>query len=165
MKFDPENILKGRMAESLVEELLKESGNKVYRFGYEAVLQNLTQLEKIFDRDSEVSQRIRSIPDFIVINKEGKPSFVEVKFRTNLKVYAEQIKRLELIAKFWKAKIILVTTEKPYFRISYSPYLTNKKEWDWWPLERDKDLEVNKKILEEFDGLVEKYCIIGKNKK
>lgn len=44
--MEPENILKGRMAEGLVEELLKESGNKVYRFGYEAILQNLTQLEK-----------------------------------------------------------------------------------------------------------------------
>ena len=63
--IEPESILKGRMAESLVEELLKQCGNKVYRFGYEAVLQNLTQLEKAFDRESEVGQRIKSIPDFM----------------------------------------------------------------------------------------------------
>lgn len=40
--FTPEKMLKGRMAESMVEELLKRSDNKVYRFGYEAILQNLT---------------------------------------------------------------------------------------------------------------------------
>lgn len=84
----PENVLKGRMAESLAEELLKECGNRVYRFGYEAVLQNLTQLEKTFDREEEIGQRIRSIPDFIVINKEGKPFFVEVKFRKEFLVYS-----------------------------------------------------------------------------
>ena len=40
-----EGILKGRMAETLIEELLKKSGNTVYRFGYEAIMQNLTQLQ------------------------------------------------------------------------------------------------------------------------
>lgn len=40
--MNPENILKGRMAESLTEELLRESGNQVYRLGYESILQNLS---------------------------------------------------------------------------------------------------------------------------
>jgi len=155
--MQPENILKGRIGESLVEELLKKSGNKVYRFGFEAVLQNLTQLEKAFDRENEVGQRIRSIPDFIVINEEGKPFFVEAKFRTDLKIYSKDIKRLDLIEKFWKAKIILLTVQKPYFRVSNSPYLNRKGEWDWVSLEEDKDLKVNQNILNEFDKIVEKY--------
>jgi hypothetical protein len=157
MSFDPENILKGRIGESLVEELLKKSGNKVYRFGYEAVLQNLTQLEKAFDRENEVGKRIKSIPDFIVINKEGKPFFVEVKFRTNLIVFQDQFDRIDMIEKFWKAKIIIVTTEKPYFRISDSPYLNTKREWNWNPLKEDKDFGISDDILKEFNGLIEKY--------
>mgnify|MGYP001617379854 FL=1 len=64
----PENILKGRMAEALVDELLRSSGNIVYRFGYEAVLQNLTQVERAFDGESEIGRQIRSIPDFLVLN-------------------------------------------------------------------------------------------------
>lgn len=160
-----ENILKGRMAESLVEELLKQCGNKVYRFGYEAVLQNLTQLEKAFDRENEVGQRIKSIPDFIVVNKEGKPFFVEVKFRTDFIIYSKDIKRIELIKKFWQAKIILLTVKEPYFRVSNSPYLNKKQEWNWIPLERDPDFEIPANILEKFNELVEKYCITGKNKK
>jgi hypothetical protein len=49
-----EGMLKGRMAETLFEELMRRSGNIVYRFGYEAIVQNLVQLEKQFDRYSEV---------------------------------------------------------------------------------------------------------------
>jgi len=157
--MQPENILKGRIGESLVEELLKNSGNKVYRFGYEAVLQNLTQLEKTFDRDNEVGQRIRSIPDFIVINKEGKPFFIEVKFRTDFTVHSEDIKRIELVEKFWKAKIIIVTLKKPYFRILSSPYLNEKQEWNWVSLEKDKGLNVTPDALNQFNDLVEKYYL------
>ena len=155
--MEPENILKGRMAESLIEELLKKCGNKVYRFGYEAVLQNLTQLERVFDRESEVGRRISSIPDFIVINKQGKPFFVEVKFRTDLIVYSKDIGRLDFIEKFWKAKIILLTTQQPYFRVSNSPYLNGKQEWNWISLKDDHDFEISDDILEEFNKLVEKY--------
>ena len=159
--IEPENILKGRIAESLIEELLKQCGNRVYRFGYEAVLQNLTQLEKAFDRESEVGQRIRSIPDFIVINKEGRPFFIEVKFRTSFIVHSEDIKRIELIEKFWKAKIIIVTPEKPYFRILFSPYLDKEQKWIWVSLEEDKDLNITSNILNQFNELVEKYYSKG----
>jgi hypothetical protein len=47
--WSPENILKGRMGEALINELLYNSGNTVYRFGYEMLLQNLNQS----DRESE----------------------------------------------------------------------------------------------------------------
>ena len=45
------------MAETLFEELMKSSGNIVYRFGYEAIVQNLTQLAEKFDRYSEVGEK------------------------------------------------------------------------------------------------------------
>jgi len=73
--FDPESMLKGRMAETLVEDLLKQSGNSVYRFGYEAILQNLTQIQQNFARHSDAGERIRAIPDFIVIDINGNPIF------------------------------------------------------------------------------------------
>jgi len=157
--MEPENILKGRMAESLVEELFKQCGNKVYRFGYEAILQNLTQLEKLFNRESEVGQRISSIPDFIVINKQGKPFFVEVKFRTDFVVYSKDIGRLDFIEKFWQVKIILVTTQHPYFRVSNSPYLDEKQQWNWISLKGDHNFEISDDILKHFDELVGKYYL------
>ncbi len=151
------------MAESLVEELLKKSGNKVYRFGYEAVLQNLTQLEKSFDRESLVGQRISSIPDFIVLNQE-KISLVEVKFRTDPVLYEKDTKKLKLIEEFWRAKIVLVTPISPYFRVSTPPYFDGKGNLNSIPIEKDSDMGITPDTLKEFNELVEKYCIVGKNK-
>jgi len=158
MLFEPENILKGRMAESLVEELLKQCGNKVYRFGYEAVLQNLTQLEEAFDRESEVGQRIRSIPDFIVV-KQKKISLVEVKFRTSLLLYENDVEMLKLVEKFWRAKIIWITLTKPYFRISTPPYFNEEGKLNLIPSEDDHDLGVTPDILKQFNELVERYYL------
>lgn len=154
-KFDEqyaESLLKGRMAECLVEELLKQGGNKVYRFGYESILQNLTQLGEYssIDKKGPVSKRLKSTPDFVIVNCKKKPFFVEVKFRTKVKVYERD---LELIEEFWQAKVIMVTIKKPHFRILD----TRSKGRDWISLAKDRDLGVTEKLLEGFNSLVEKY--------
>jgi len=154
--MEPENLLKGRIAESLVEELLKRSGNRVYRFGYEAVLQNLTQLEESFDRESEVGQRISSIPDFIAV-KGKKILFVEVKFRTDPSFFKKDINKLRMIGEFWRAKIVLVTLVKPYFRVFTSSYIAEGRRLDSIPIEKDPDLGVTPDVLNKFNELVEKY--------
>ncbi|HSE90551.1 MAG TPA: hypothetical protein VLJ79_30360 [Candidatus Binatia bacterium] len=79
--MDPLNLIKGRIAEALVEELLRTCGNNVYRFGYESLLQNLVQFNSKFDRETKNGQQVRSIPDFVVVNGRGRPTFVEAKFR------------------------------------------------------------------------------------
>lgn len=149
-----EDLLKGRMAECLVEELLKQSGNKVYRFGYESILQNLTQISDYssLDKKEVVSKKLKSIPDFVVVNREKKPFFVEVKFRTKVEVYEKDLKSIEDL---WQAKVVMVTIEKPYFRIlDIQP---NYKARTWSSLARDRDLGVTEELLEEFSRLVEKY--------
>ena len=90
--MNPESMLKGRMAESLVSEILREAGNQVYRFGYESTLQNLTQVEKVFDSKSDIGEKIRSIPDLLVINKKGEPFFIEVKFRWHSEWHKDDFK-------------------------------------------------------------------------
>lgn len=154
-KFDEhysEDLLKGRMAECLVEELLKQGGNKVYRFGYESILQNLTQIGEYpsIDKRELVSRKLKSIPDFVVVNRRKKPFFVEIKFRTKVKVYERDLKPIE---EFWQAKVIMVTIKKPYFRVLD----TISKERNWISLVKDKDLGITEKLLEEFNRLVEKY--------
>ena len=153
-------MLKGRMAETLVEELLRQSGNVVYRFGYEAIVQNLAQLSNSFDHNSEIGERIRAIPDFIVVDRKGKPDFVEVKFRyrTDMVLYDETIKIIERIDKFWKAKIIFINCwEQPYFRISEPPYLNKNKKLILTPLLEEKNWRIDKKLYDEYEELVHKY--------
>lgn len=155
--MNAESMLKGRMAETLFEELMKQSGNIVYRFGYESVVQNLAHLEEKFNRYNDVGEKIRSIPDFIVLDKDGTPTLVEVKFRFKPELHPNDFKRLELIDKVWKAQLVLVNCwEQPYFRISNPPYIKNKK-LSLSPLIEEKKWMIDKKIYNEFEILVHKY--------
>lgn len=154
----PENMLKGRMAETLVEELLMQSGNVVYRFGYEAIVQNLAQLANSFDHYSEVGEKIRAIPDFIVVDRKGKPDFVEVKFRWKPELHSTDYEMLERIERFWKAKIIFVNCwEQPYFRISEPPYLDKDKKLKLKSLLEEKNWRIDKKLYDDYEELVHKY--------
>lgn len=153
-----EGMLKGRMAETLVDELLRKSGNTVYRFGYEAILQNLTQIKKAFDLHSEVGQRIRAIPDFIVIGNDGNPIFVEVKFRWNGKLHENDKASIERIKHFWNAKMIFVNCyEKPFFRVSNAPYINDEGFLVSKALTEDPDWKIDPIVYSEFEALVEKY--------
>ena len=159
-----ENMLKGRMAETLVEEMLRRSGNLVYRFGYEAVVQNLAQVRQHFNRESEVGERLRAIPDFVVTDKAGVPSFVEVKFRRDPmdSPHDETIERLERVEKYWNAFIVFVNcVEKPYFRICKPPYFKNfsqpKRGLVFEQLVSEAAWGIDPQVYEEYEFLVEKY--------
>jgi hypothetical protein len=156
--FSPESMLKGRMAESMVEELLKKSGNTVYRFGYEAIMQNLTQIKKSFDAHSDAGERIRCIPDFIVIDKDGNPIFLEVKFRWNGLLHSDDLLRLKKIGSFWNAKIIFVSSlKKPYFQVSIPPYIDEKGILIAKPLLKETSWKIDSAVYDEVEKLVAKY--------
>lgn len=157
-------MLKGRMAESMCEEMLRAAGNQVYRFGYEAVLQNLTQIERHFDGHAGIGKRIRAIPDFIVIDKKGIPSFVEVKFRRDPKTepFDDLIEKLEDVEKYWDATIIFVNAvEQPYFRVAHPPYFKTfsnpKRGLVLEPLVDEAQWHVTPELVDTYEQLVEKY--------
>jgi hypothetical protein len=157
-RIDPESMLKGRMAESLVEEMLRKFGNTVYRFGYEAILQNLTQIEKSFNHNNDAGERIQCIPDFIVLDNNKEPIFLEVKFRSNGELHEKDKRRLKKIKKFWNAKILFVNcTKKPYFEIVNPPYFDDSGEITKEALSKELPWHFDEKIYDEFEELVEKY--------
>lgn len=146
-------MLKGRMAETL----FGQSGNIVYRFGYEAIVQNLTQLEEKFDRYSEVGEKIRAIPDFIVVDKAGKPEFVEVKFRWKPELHESGYQMLEKIHKLWSPKMVFVNCwEQPYFRISEPPYVKDR-QLVLKALLEGKNWRIDKKLYDDYEALVHCY--------
>jgi hypothetical protein len=156
--FNPESMLKGRMAETMIEELLKRSGNTVYRFGYEAIMQNLTQIKKNFDLHSDAGERIRAIPDFIVIDVNGNPIFVEVKYRWNGLLHDSDLVRLKKIGSFWNAKIIFVNCLKqPFFRISSPPYVNEKGDLITKPLLKETAWKIDPIVYKDVERLVLKY--------
>lgn len=153
-----ESMLKGRMAETLFEEMMKASGNTIYRFGYEAILQNISQLREKFDRYGAAGEKIRSIPDFIVLDKENKPIFVEVKYRWNSQAHPDDVKRFDMLRELWGATVVLVSChEKPYFRVTRPPYFVDGSQLLTAPLLSATEFNVKPEIYEKYEVLVEKY--------
>ncbi len=155
--ISPNNLIKGRIAENIVSEMLQEAGYFVYRFGYEGVLQSLTQkgLPKM-KLNTIPAQKIRTMPDFIVMDKEGNVFFVEVKFRSNGEkdpIFKEWLKRA---VRYWpEAKLLLVHLHEPYFQIS--TILDYMKCNKLYPLDRDRFLSVDKQFLVKYSKLIGKY--------
>ena len=168
MPIKPENILKCKIAENLTEGLLKKSGLKVFPIGNRTIFNSLGQFEKTFDKENEAVKKIFSIPDLIVVNQKEEVLLVEVKFRTDPGSLEEELLlEKEILEGFWKARIVMVTPqEKPYFRVLTPPYFSKEKKegWpipvsNWKAIEEIPELGVNSSVLEEFNDLVEKYCL------
>ena len=78
------DMIKGRIAESLIEELFLSLGYNVFHYGMEKTIPGIMKLLKGVNRNSEVATQIRCMPDFVVQNpKTDKVFFIEVKFRKN----------------------------------------------------------------------------------
>ena len=99
-----ENMIKGRIAETLIQELFLKLGYNVFRYGMENTIPGIMTLLKGIK--SEVAEEIRRMPDFVVQNKTGEVFFVEVKFRAN-KTF--KFKDLPKDYPYYNAFIILVS--------------------------------------------------------
>jgi len=73
-------VIKGRIAETIVEQLFISLGFQVFKYGMENSIPGITDLLKGIRGD--VSKNIRQMPDFVVF-KDKRAHFIEVKFRKN----------------------------------------------------------------------------------
>ncbi len=74
-----QNMIKGRIAESIVEQIFVEAGFNLYRYGIEHTFPSIMGKIKT-DNSDKTSMQLRRMPDF-VLEKDGKVFFIEVKFR------------------------------------------------------------------------------------
>lgn len=75
-------MIKGRIAETLIQELFLSLDYNVFHYGMENTIPGIMELLK--GVRSDVAQEIRRMPDFVVQNKKnGEVFFVEVKFRAS----------------------------------------------------------------------------------
>lgn len=112
-----DNKLKGSMAECIVEEMLRDAGYEVYNFGYEMVLQHLKGIRL---EDNYVKRIITGMPDFIIVDRNNCPNFLEVKYRKdgNLNLSKDKL-RIANLGKDWaEGRLIIVSLKKPHFHIS-----------------------------------------------
>lgn len=75
-------MIKGRIAETLIQELFLSMGYNVFRYGMENTIPGIMELLK--GVRSDVAQEIRRMPDFVMQNPKTKEVyFIEVKFRAS----------------------------------------------------------------------------------
>jgi hypothetical protein len=73
-------MIKGRIAETLIQELFLSLRYNVFRYGMENTIPGIMELLKGIRND--VASQIGRMPDFVIQNPESKEVyFVEVKFR------------------------------------------------------------------------------------
>ena len=151
----------GKIAETIAAELLRDSGFKVFAMGYEHTLKELAQLsDKEFDRENKTAKLIRQIPDFVIVDQQGEPFTIEVKYRSHVKdrfwFTNAKTEDLELVLYRWNALLMLITNEKPYFRIM-NKYMIGKRKS--MPLQEYKMLSIPADIINAYESLVDHFII------
>jgi len=82
--FNLENLIKGRVAETIVEHLFSSSGYEAHMFGWEHTLPAIVGQLVDVSKNTSTGNMIRCMPDFIMREKEGnRVFFVEAKFSKN----------------------------------------------------------------------------------
>ncbi len=131
-------MIKGRIAETLIQELFLSLGYNVFRYGMENTIPGIMELLK--GVRSDVAQEIRRMPDFVMQNPKSKEVyFVEVKFRASGEFKASDLPKnypyvnayIVLVSKK-HIKCITVTEllEGKEITSTSHNYLGNRKEFD-----------------------------------
>ncbi len=152
------NLIKGRIAETIIEELFLSLGFQVFKYGMENTIPGIMELLK--GVKDEVAMEIKRMPD-LVIYKDGRAHFIEVKFRAS-----EQFSLKDLDKKgdypYQNALIVLVS-KKHIKCISFEElsqgkeitptcrnYLGKRKEFE---TDKDKVIEYCEYAIKFFENV------------
>ena len=149
-----EGMIKGRIAETLIEELFLSLGFNVFRYGMENTVPGIMKLLK--GVRSDVADTIRKMPDFVIQNtKTGEVFFIEVKFRANEEF---SISDIDKDYPFENAFFILVS-KKHIKCLSYQELKSGKSinPSSHNYLGNRKEFELDKEVIIEFCDFAVKF--------
>jgi hypothetical protein len=141
------NMIKGRIAETLIQELFLSLGYNVFHYGMENTIPGIMELLK--GVKSEVADEIRRMPDFVIQNPNtNEVFFIEVKFRKSGEFLP---KHLSKDYPYGNAYIILVS--KRHIKCISVKELEEGKEIT--PTSRNylgsrKEFELDKQVIIDF---------------
>lgn len=165
--MDDVNLLKGRMAEALVEGIFKRAQYTVARVGHETQVPSLIR-----------SGRRDFVPDFVVWRVLDEPSLghhsyrllaVEVKYRADLQRYLNGDSRSHSpeIARQWPELYEVIVTDRPEpgrscFQAIHVSTLPHGMPPVTLDLHLVPGLDVYRRTVEEYEGLVRQiFPILG----
>jgi len=147
-------MIKGRIAETLIQELFLSLEYNVFRYGMENTIPGIMELLK--GVRSDVAQEIRRMPDFVIQDPKTKSVFfIEVKFRASGEFI---LKDLPKNYPYENAYIILVS--KKHIKCITIKELKEGKEIN--PTTRNylgnrKEFDINKDIIVDFCDFAIKF--------
>lgn len=148
------NMIKGRIAETLIQELFLSLGFSVFRYGMENTIPGIMELLK--GVRSDVADQIKRMPDFVIQHPERKDVyFIEVKFRAG---ETFTLKDLPKDYPYENAYIIVVS--KKHIKCITVPELHAGKEISPTTqnyLGNRKEFELDKKVIIEFCEFAVKF--------
>ena len=75
-----DHMIKGRIAEAIIEDMFINMGMKVVRYGYENVIPELANKNNLIK--GKIADELRGMPDFIILDpKTNYAYYIEVKYR------------------------------------------------------------------------------------
>jgi hypothetical protein len=165
--LDPISLLKGRMAEALVEAVFKRAGYTVARVGRETQMPALVR-----------TGPAEFMPDFVVWRALDEPSLghhsyrllaIEVKYRADLDGYLrrDSRSRTALVAQQWPQLYEILVTDRPAsgracFQAVHVSALSAGRTPVTLDLHLVPGLDIYRRTVEEYEGLVrEIFPILG----
>ena len=116
------NMIKGRIAETLIQELFLSLKFNVFRYGMENTIPGIMELLKGVRTD--VAKDIKNMPDFVVQDpRSNSVYFVEVKFRA-----AETFKISDLPKEYPYTNAYIIVVSKKHIKCITVEELKNGKE-------------------------------------
>lgn len=151
-------MIKGRIAETLIQELFLSLGYNVFRYGMENTIPGIIELLK--GVRSDVAQEIRRMPDFVIQNPATKDVyFVEVKFRASGEFKSKDLPKdypytnayiILVSKKHIKCLTVLELLDGKEMTADSRNYLGSRKEFD---LDKDVIIDFCNFAIQFFEGV------------
>jgi hypothetical protein len=116
------NLIKGRIAETLIEELFLSLGFQVFKYGMENTIPGIMELLK--GVKDEVAMDIKRMPD-LVVYKDSRANFIEIKFRAS---ESFKLKDIDKNGDYpYQNALIVIVSKKHIKCISFNELLEGKE--------------------------------------
>ncbi len=149
-----QNSIKGRVAETIIQELFLAHDFNVFHYGIERSIPGIAQLTR--KTNGPVNDRIRSMPDFVVQDpRNHRLHFVEVKYRSSGVFNIDDIKGEYP----WPHAFFIVVSREHIKCLTYKQLAAGKAITPTCNnlLIVRKDLDLDRKRIVEFGLLAKKF--------
>ena len=149
-----ENAIKGRVAETIIQELFLAHGFNVFHYGMERRIPGIAQLTR--KTNGPVNDRIRTMPDFVVQDpRNNRLHFVEVKYRASGSFSMDDIKGEYP----WPHAYFIVVSKEHIKCLTYKQLAAGKAITPTCNnlLIVRKDLDLDRKLIEQFAQVARKF--------